>query len=104
MRLQGHLDLIRAKYNYLLKHKASIPELTQNKDICFYDARHPLIDPKVVVANDIKFDNSLNTIVITRPNTGGKTITLKTVGLLTIMAQSGLPILTSAGSRAQEFS
>ena len=101
--LQGHLDLIRAKYNYLLKHKASIPELTQNKDICFYDARHPLIDPKVVVANDIKFDNSLNTTVITGPNTGGKTITLKTVGLLTIMAQSGLPILTSAGSRAHVF-
>lgn len=102
--LQGHLDLIKAKYNYLLKYKASIPELSADNDICFYEARHPLIDPKVVVANDIKFDSKLNTVVITGPNTGGKTITLKTVGLLTIMAQSGLPILTSAGSRADRKS
>ncbi|MEY8458453.1 endonuclease MutS2 [Lactococcus ileimucosae] len=101
--LQGHLDLIKAKYNYLLKHKASIPELAHDNDICFYDARHPLIDPKVVVSNDIKFDSSLNTIVITGPNTGGKTITLKTVGLLTLMAQSGLPVLTSKGSRVHVF-
>lgn len=101
--LQGHLDLIKAKYNYALKYKASIPELTQDNDICFYDARHPLIDSKIVVANDIKFDNTLNTIVITGPNTGGKTITLKTVGLLTIMVQAGLPILTSEGSRAHVF-
>lgn len=58
-----------------------------------------MIEAKIVVTNDIKFDAGLNTIVITGPNTGGKTITLKTVGLLTILAQSGLPILAADGSR-----
>lgn len=76
-----------------------MPALTNDKDIILFAARHPLIDAKMVVANDIKFDKTLNTIVITGPNTGGKTITLKTVGLLTILAQSGLPILAEDGSR-----
>ncbi len=68
-----------------------------------YAARHPLIDAKIVVANTIKFEETLNTIVITGPNTGGKTITLKTVGLLTIMAQAGLPILVEEGSQIHLF-
>ena len=101
--LIGHIDFIRAKYLYLVAHKATLPEMVTQKDISLFEARHPLIDPKVVIANDIKFDAQLNTIVITGPNTGGKTITLKTVGLLTALAQSGLPILASEGSRIHLF-
>ncbi|PGZ91818.1 endonuclease MutS2, partial [Bacillus sp. AFS051223] len=84
--LIGHIDFVRAKYLYLSANKATLPELTTDKDITLFAARHPLIEAKIVVANDIKFDAGLNTIVITGPNTGGKTITLKTVGLLTILA------------------
>lgn len=101
--LIGHIDFIRAKYLYLSANKATLPELTTDKDITLFAARHPLIEAKTVVANDIKFDAGLNTIVITGPNTGGKTITLKTVGLLTILAQSGLPILAADGSRIHLF-
>ena len=101
--LIGHIDLIRAKYLYLTKHKATIPALTEEKDITLFEARHPLIDSSTVVANDIKFSADLNTIVITGPNTGGKTITLKTVGLLSALAQSGLPILAGEGSRVHLF-
>ncbi len=101
--LIGHIDFVRAKYLYLAANKATLPELTTDKDITLFAARHPLIEAKTVVANDIKFDAGLNTIVITGPNTGGKTITLKTVGLLTILAQSGLPILAADGSRIHLF-
>ncbi|QEA60994.1 endonuclease MutS2 [Lactococcus lactis] len=101
--LIGHIDFVRAKYLYLVANKATLPELTTDKDITLFAARHPLIESKTVVANDIKFDAGLNTIVITGPNTGGKTITLKTVGLLTILAQSGLPILAADGSRIHLF-
>lgn len=101
--LIGHIDFVRAKYLYLSANKATLPELTTDKDITLFAARHPLIEAKIVVANDIKFDAGLNTIVITGPNTGGKTITLKTVGLLTILAQSGLPILAADGSRIHLF-
>lgn len=101
--LVGHLDLIKAKTNYMVQHKASVPALTKTNAIMLYEARHPLIDPHVVVSNTIKFDADLNTIVITGPNTGGKTITLKTVGLLTLMAQAGLPILAEAGSQIHVF-
>ena len=96
--LVGHIDFIKAKANYMILHHATIPVLENDKNICLYHARHPLIDPKVVVSNTIKFEDALNTIVITGPNTGGKTITLKTVGLLTLMAQAGLPILVEEGS------
>ena len=101
--LIGHIDFVRAKYLYLSANKATLPELTTDKDITLFAARHPLIEAKIVVTNDIKFDAGLNTIVITGPNTGGKTITLKTVGLLTILAQSGLPILAADGSRIHLF-
>ena len=101
--LIGHIDFVRAKYLYLTANKATLPELTTDKDITLFAARHPLIEAKIVVTNDIKFDAGLNTIVITGPNTGGKTITLKTVGLLTILAQSGLPILAADGSRIHLF-
>lgn len=101
--LIGQIDLINAKYRYQLAKKATIPTISDHKAIKLYDARHPLIDPKTVVANDLFFDQTLETIVITGPNTGGKTITLKTLGVAQLMAQSGLPILADHGSQVGIF-
>ena len=101
--LIGQIDLINAKYRYQLANKATIPTVSDHKAIKLYDARHPLIDPKTVVANDLFFDQTLETIVITGPNTGGKTITLKTLGVAQLMAQSGLPILADHGSQVGIF-
>ncbi|GFH40128.1 endonuclease MutS2 [Lactococcus insecticola] len=101
--LIGQIDLINAKYRYQLATKSSVPSISEHKAIKLYAARHPLIDPKKVVANDLIFDQNLDTIVITGPNTGGKTITLKTLGLAQLMAQSGLPILAEIGSQVGIF-
>ncbi|MGB4982731.1 MAG: endonuclease MutS2, partial [Lactococcus raffinolactis] len=86
--LIGQIDLINAKYRYQIAQKATVPQISDHKAIKLYAARHPLIDPKIVVANDLLFDQTLETIVITGPNTGGKTITLKTLGVAQLMAQS----------------
>lgn len=101
--LIGQIDLINAKYRYQVAQKATVPLISDHKAIKLYAARHPLIDPKVVVANDLFFDQTLETIVITGPNTGGKTITLKTLGVVQLMAQSGLPILADSGSQVGIF-
>lgn len=101
--LIGQIDLINAKYRYQVAQKATVPLISDHKAIKLYAARHPLIDPKVVVANDLFFDQTLETIVITGPNTGGKTITLKTLGVAQLMAQSGLPILADLGSQVGIF-
>ena len=66
-------------------------------------ARHPLIDPQRVVANDIQLGDQYRTIVITGPNTGGKTITLKTLGLIQLMGQSGFFIPANEGSQITIF-
>lgn len=99
----GCIDFIKAKQIYLTRQEATIPKISTDKTIKLLAARHPLIDAQKIVANDIIFDNKANTIVITGPNTGGKTITLKTVGLLTLMAQAGLPIPTARGSQVTIF-
>ena len=101
--LIGQIDLINAKYRYQIAQKATVPQISVHKAIKLYAARHPLIDPKIVVANDLLFDQTLETIVITGPNTGGKTITLKTLGVAQLMAQSGLPILADLGSQVGIF-
>ena len=98
----GHLDLIKAKYRFMRDFKAVVPEVSSNRSIQLLQLRHPLIEN--AVANDLHFTEDLTEIVITGPNTGGKTIILKTLGLAQIMAQSGLPILADPGSRVGIFS
>lgn len=98
----GHLDLIKAKYRFMRDCKAVVPEVSSNRSIQLLQLRHPLIEN--AVANDLHFTEDLTAIVITGPNTGGKTIMLKTLGLAQIMAQSGLPILADPGSRVGIFS
>lgn len=98
----GHLDLIKAKYRFMRDYKAVVPEVSNNRSIQLLQLRHPLIEN--AVANDLHFTEDLTEIVITGPNTGGKTIMLKTLGLAQIMAQSGLPILADPGSRVGIFS
>ena len=98
----GHLDLIKAKYRFMRDFQAVVPEVSSNRSIQLLQLRHPLIEN--AVANDLHFTEDLTGIVITGPNTGGKTIMLKTLGLAQIMAQSGLPILAYPGSRVGIFS
>ena len=98
----GHLDLVRAKVHFMQETGAVVPDLSEEQDIQLLSVRHPLIEN--AVANDLHFGPDLTEIVITGPNTGGKTIMLKTLGLAQIMAQSGLPILADKGSRVGIFS
>ncbi len=97
----GHLDLIRAKVRFIQEMQAVVPQLSENQEIQLLHVRHPLV--KNAVANDVHFGEELTAIVITGPNTGGKTIMLKTLGLSQLMAQSGLPILADKGSRVGIF-
>ena len=97
----GHLDLIRAKVRFIQERQAVVPQLSENQEIQLLHVRHPLV--KNAVANDVHFGKELTAIVITVPNTGGKTIMLKTLGLTQLMAQSGLPILADKGSRVGIF-
>ena len=99
--LLGHLDLIRAKFLFMQDNEASLPKISPDKTIQLLNLRHPLITNPV--ANDLHFMNDLTAIVITGPNTGGKTIMLKTLGLAQLMAQSGLPILADKGSKITVF-
>ncbi|MEG0378495.1 MAG: endonuclease MutS2, partial [Eubacterium sp.] len=84
------LDFQFAKGKYGLHIGGVKTAVTDTGGMNFIKGRHPLIDKKVVVASDIYMEENINTMVITGPNTGGKTVTLKTIGLLTLMVQSGL--------------
>ena len=97
----GHLDLIRAKVRFIQETGAEVPQVSEEQEIQLLHVRHPLV--KNAVANDVHFGKDLTAIVITGPNTGGKTIMLKTLGLTQVMAQSGLPILADKGSRVGIF-
>lgn len=97
----GHLDLIRAKVRFIQETEAVVPQVSEGQEIQLLHVRHPLV--KNAVANDVHFGQDLTAIVITGPNTGGKTIMLKTLGLTQLMAQSGLPILADKGSRVGIF-
>ncbi|AYE35568.1 endonuclease MutS2 [Clostridium septicum] len=97
-KILSELDFIFAKGKYASALNAICPEINENKDFDIIQGRHPLIDPKVVVPSDIYIGKDFNTLMITGPNTGGKTVTLKTVGLLHLMALSGLLIPAKDGS------
>ncbi|MDB6223122.1 endonuclease MutS2 [Lactobacillus amylovorus] len=97
------LDFLQAKAKLAKSMKASEPILTKDHSINLRNARHPLIDPEKVVPNDIRLGDDFDTMLITGPNTGGKTITLKTAGLLQLMAQSGLFIPAEEGSKVGVF-
>ncbi|UOE54622.1 endonuclease MutS2 [Bacillus sp. CMF12] len=99
----GEIDFMFAKARYSKRIKASKPKVNNEGKISLFKARHPLIPMDEVVANDIKLGAEYSTIVITGPNTGGKTVTLKTVGLCTLMAQAGLQIPALDGSETAVF-
>lgn len=97
------LNLIFAKAHLAYKMKAAKPILNNEGIICLKKARHPLIDSKKVVATDIALGDEYDTLVITGPNTGGKTVSLKTLGLLTLMTMCGLLIPVADRSRVSVF-
>ena len=92
VQLIGKLDFIFAKAHYSLNLHCTTPEINDEKFIDFKNARHPLIDQTNVVPISVKLGKDFLSLIITGPNTGGKTVTLKTIGLLSAMACSGLNI------------
>lgn len=92
------LDFIFAKAAYALEYNGITPHFNTERKIRILKGRHPLLDAKKVVPIDISLGSDFDQLVITGPNTGGKTVSLKTVGLLTLMGQAGLPI--PAGDRS----
>ncbi|TSB48002.1 endonuclease MutS2 [Alkalicoccobacillus porphyridii] len=98
------LDFIFTKAHYAKKMKASKPQLNANGYINLKDARHPLLDQETVVPISMKLGGDYRSLIITGPNTGGKTVTLKTVGLITLMAQSGIQIPAEHGSEMAVYS
>ena len=96
------LDAIFARAQLSLRMEASQPALSP-KYLRLRRARHPLLDKKTAVPNDLELGDKFDTLVITGPNTGGKTVTLKTIGLITLMAQCGLHIPAGADSTVRVF-
>ncbi|MCD7775073.1 MAG: endonuclease MutS2 [Clostridiales bacterium] len=97
------LNLIFAKASLAYKMKATVPELNDCGIVDLKRARHPLLDGKTVVPVDISLGGEFDTLVITGPNTGGKTVSVKTLGLLTLMAMCGLMIPAGEGSKICVF-
>ncbi len=97
------LDVIFAKARLSFQMRACPPEINQEGRIELKKARHPLIDPTKVVPVSLRLGTDFDTMIVTGPNTGGKTVTLKTVGLLTLMAECGLHIPAGEGSQISTF-
>lgn len=102
-RLLVRLDVVFAKAKLGFKMRAWAPVMNQQGIIDLRNARHPLIDPKTVVPVSVRLGEDFDSMIITGPNTGGKTVTLKTVGLFTLMAECGLHIPAGDGSRLSVF-
>ncbi|RDI44212.1 endonuclease MutS2 [Falsibacillus pallidus] len=99
----AELDFLFAKARFGKSIKASKPRINDQGIVRLYKARHPMLPIEEAVANDIIIGDDYSTIVITGPNTGGKTVTLKTIGLSTLMAQAGLQIPALDGSEIAVF-
>lgn len=97
------LDLIFAKAQVAYRMKAVVPQVGEDGKIVLHSARHPLIAKEKVVPTDITLGDTFDTLIITGPNTGGKTVALKTVGLLSLMAMCGLMIPAGEGSQISVF-
>ena len=97
------LDVIFAKARLAYRMRAWAPEMNDQGVVELRNARHPLIDPQKVVPVSLHLGKDFDSMIITGPNTGGKTVTLKTVGLLTLMAECGLHIPANEGSRLSTF-
>ena len=97
------LDVIFAKAKLAYRMQAWAPIMNEDGKVDLRKARHPLIDPKKVVPISVRLGSDFDTMIITGPNTGGKTVTLKTVGLLTLMAECGLHIPAGDGSILSTF-
>lgn len=97
-----YLDMVYAKAKFSVDFSCTMPIITEN-EVNLVKARHPLIDQKDVVANTITYNELEHIIVVTGPNTGGKTVLIKTMGLLSIMTQSGMMIPASEGSKTVIF-
>ena len=97
------LNVIFAKAQLAYAMKASVPEINDKGITEFRSARHPMIDPKKVVPVDIRLGGDFSTLVITGPNTGGKTVSIKTLGLLSLMAMCGLMLPVNDQSRVSVY-
>ncbi|PYF08976.1 endonuclease MutS2 [Ureibacillus chungkukjangi] len=103
VQILGDIDVILAKGKYGQANKCTKPKMNEEGYIRLVRARHPLISIEEAVPNTIELGQDVTAIVITGPNTGGKTVTLKTVGLCTLMAQAGLPVPALDGSELAVF-
>jgi len=102
-RMLVQLDVIFAKAKLAYRMRAWAPIMNEQGRVDLRKARHPLIDPKSVVPISVRLGSDFDTMIITGPNTGGKTVTLKTIGLLTLMAECGLHIPAGDGSELSTF-
>ena len=99
-----HIDMVFAKAKFGSVMGGTKPEMAADGGIYLPRAFHPLIPADVSVKNDIVMDEETHAVIITGPNTGGKTVTIKTIGLSALMAQSGIPVPARDGSRLRLFS
>ena len=99
----GYFDYLMAKSDYCEKIKGSVAFLVKEPLLEFLEARHPLIDPEKVVPNDFHLDEKNRVVVLSGPNAGGKTVALKTLGLLLLMAESALPVPAKEGASFSYF-
>lgn len=97
------LNVIFAKAQVAYRMKATVPELNEQGKILLHNARHPLIAADKVVPTEISLGETFDTLIVTGPNTGGKTVALKTIGLFTLMAMCGLMLPAGEGSRVSVF-